>query len=408
MSTTMRLMSYPEERVLEHAAYVLEAVPTRIYLVLLPVWCVEVQAEVTAGEPYELIDRFLERGIAEAGLDTADDLASFFALEPPLVAQALRFLTAIGHIKWSRSGRLQLTELGQRSVRDNRRYTVTRKDRRRLYFDAFACRPLTRPYYDERKVTFLSWGAAQEVLNRRDGPRTHIFSTTHGFRREALAELADHPERDRYNLPERIDRPESLNEELAFLPTYVVRAVGSDGRARHLVYTQAADEADVELTAVCQSTPEITSALEAEEVDAAPDGQDRDFQDRVARWLSTRNLGQHQPVRGRNGGWRVTLPGGSFGANRAVPLTKLGSFVVLGTSFFHLWCSDERVRRKALLERLDAYLGARGAADRNIVIARIDLISRQLDLGAVSLQDLWRAAASAGRQGLADQLARLG
>ncbi|WP_308299099.1 hypothetical protein [Streptomyces sp. GESEQ-35] len=96
-------------------------------------WRVEVQADATEGEPYELIDRFLERGIAEAGLATADELAAFFALEPALVRQALQFLAAIRHIEEDRHGRLALTELGLRSVRDEIRCTVTQKDRRKLY-----------------------------------------------------------------------------------------------------------------------------------------------------------------------------------------------------------------------------------------------------------------------------------
>ncbi|MFD4138633.1 hypothetical protein [Streptomyces sp. NPDC058572] len=402
MNGRARLMPYPEERALEHAAYTLEVVPTRIYSVLLPVWCVEVRAEVTEGEPYELIDRFLERGIAEAELDTAESLASFFALDPSLVRRALRFLHAIGHVKESR-GRIALTELGHRSVRDKVRYTHTRQDRRKLYFDAFACRPLTRAHYDVRKVTFLSGDCAQEALDRRDGPPLNVLSATRCFRREALFELAHSPDRDRYNLPERIDNPESLHEEYVFMPAYIVRAVAPGERVRHLVYTQAAAEADDGLTAACETTPEVFSAFEAEEVDA----ERQDFRIRAARWLSTRNLARYQPSRGEHGAWRVTIPGTGFGTGGGLPLTRLGSFVVLGTSFFHVWCADERVRRRALLERIDSYLGARARTDRDTVEAQIARISHQLGLGILGIDDLRRAAAGAGRRALADQLARL-
>ncbi|MFF3326310.1 hypothetical protein [Streptomyces sp. NPDC002889] len=402
MNSRARLMPYPRERALEHAAYTLEFVPTRIYSVLLPVWCVEVRAEVTEGEPYELIDRFLERGIAEAELDTADELASFFALDPSLVRQALRFLHAIGHVKESR-GRIALTELGHRSVRDKVRYTHTRQDRRKLYFDAFACRPLTRAHYDVRKVTFLSGDTAQEALNRRDGPALNVLSATRCFRREALSELAHNPDRDRYNLPERIDNPESLHEDHVFMPTYIVRAVAPGGKVRHLVYTQAADEVDDGLTAACETTPEVFGTLEAEEADA----ERQDFQDRAARWLSARNLARYQPSRGEHGAWRVTIPGAGFGTGRGLPLTRLGSFVVLGTSFFHVWCADEDVRRRALVERIDSYLGARARIDRDAVEAQIARVSHQLGLATLRIGDLRRDAAGAGRRALADQLARL-
>jgi hypothetical protein len=403
MNAPARLMPYPEERALEHAAYTLEAVPTRIYSVLLPVWCVEVQADVTEGEPYELIDRFLELGIAEAGLDTAADLAAFLALDTSLVRQALRFLRLIGHVTETADGRVALTELGRRSVRDQVRYTHTRQDRRKLYFDAFGCGPLTRAHYDQRKVTFLDGDAAREALSRSNGARWHILSVTRGFRREALVELARNPDRDRYNLPERIDNPQSLREEWVFLPAYIVRAVAAGGKVRHLVYTQAADEVADELTAACAATPEVFSALEAEEVET----QRQDFRETAGRWLSTRKLARHQPVKGRDGAWRVTLPAASFGPNRAVPLAKLGSFVVLGSSFFHVWCADERVRRHALIERTDAFLAARPNAGRDVVVAHIARVSRQLHLGAVDIQDLRRAAAETGRRALANQLSGL-
>jgi hypothetical protein len=257
-----RLMPYPEERALEHTVHALEAVPTRIHSVLLPVWCVEVEADVTEGEPYELIDRFLERGIAEAGLGTVGELAAFFALDPPLVGQAVRFLTAIGHVTEG-DGRLSLTELGYRSVRDEVRYVVTRKDRRKLYFDGFDSRPLTRPYYDARKVGFLSGETLQEALERRDGPRLNMLNPSRDFRREALVELADSPERDRFNLPGRIDAPRAVGSaDLVFLPAYLVRAVERGGRVRHFAYTPAADEYDPEITAACEAADGVASALE--------------------------------------------------------------------------------------------------------------------------------------------------
>ncbi|GAB2622257.1 hypothetical protein GCM10027168_62770 [Streptomyces capparidis] len=402
MSTTTRLMPYPEDRALEHTMFAVDAVPTRIHRVLLPVWCVEVEADVTEGKPYELIDRYLERGIAEAGLGTAEELASFFALEPPVVGQALRFLAGIGHLV-EHDGRLVLTELGYRSVRDKVRYVHTRRDRRKLYFDAFTCRPLTRGYYDVRKVAFLT-GGPEGMPDRREGPSFHALSSMRGFRREALAELAGHPDRDRYNLPERIDNPRSLDEECqVFLPAYLVRAVERGGRVRYLAYTPAGDTADEDLSAACEETPWVMNALEAEDAVARRE----DFEVQAGRWLSAKGLARHRPVRAGNGAWRVTLPGDCFGADAALRFTKLGSFVVLRTGFFQVWCKDTRVRKHALVMRLDSYLGSRVRADRDDVRERIDQFARQLDLGAVGIAELRRAAVQAGRRSLADQLARL-
>lgn len=402
MSARTRLIPYPEERALENAAYVRGVVPTRIFAILLPVWCVEVKATFTEGQPYELIDRYLERGIADAGLDTAADLARFFALDEVLVDRALRFLTAIDHVTGS-GGRLALTELGHRSVQDKVRYVVTRQDRRKMYFDAFGSRPLTRPYYDTRTVTFLSGEALEAALARRDGPRFQMLCCTRGFRREALPELAHHPDRDHYNLPERIDDPESLGEECVYLPLYVVRAVQQGGQVCHLAYTQVGGEADPDLTALCEQTPEVIGVCESEERSALSHAD----QTWATEWLRKRNLDGRGPVRLDDGTWRVTLPGASFDTTGPVSISKLGSFVVVGNDFFHVWCADERVRRRALLARIDSYLSSRVRIDRTDVDERITQIAHQLDLGTIDVPTLREMAVKAGKRGLAAQLDRL-
>jgi hypothetical protein len=43
-------------RSLEDAAFVQGVIPTSLLAVLFPVWCVEVEATVTKGEPYALIE----------------------------------------------------------------------------------------------------------------------------------------------------------------------------------------------------------------------------------------------------------------------------------------------------------------------------------------------------------------
>jgi hypothetical protein len=401
MNGGKRLISYPEERALEDAAFVQAAAPTRIFAILLPVWCVEVKAKVTDGEPYELIDRYLERGIAEAGLDTVASLAGFFGLDEILVDRALRFLGAIGHVTQS-DGRLGLTELGYRSVRDQVRYVVTRQDRRKMYFDAFGSRPLTRPYYDARTVTLLSASEANAAADRRDGPRFRSLCSLRSFRAEALTELARNSERDRFNLPERIDNPESLGTpECVFLPMYIVRAVHR-GNRRLLAYTQAGDGADPYISELCEKTPEIDSVIETEDSSSRSG-----FYEKASQWLERAELGKHSPVLLDDGTWRVTLPGSSFGGEGPLRISKIGSFVVLGNDILYVWCNDEKARRRGLLERINAYLGSRARIDRDDVEARISQIARQLKLGAIHVPELHRMAVAAGRTGLAAQLGRL-
>ncbi|MFJ8109161.1 hypothetical protein [Streptomyces sp. NPDC096132] len=403
MSGQDRLMPFPEQRVLENAAYVLGLVPTSVQTVLLPVWSVEVRATVTEGQPYDCVDRFVERGIGEGGLRTAAELAAFLALDPALVRQALAFLTAIEHVT-DVGGRVGLTELGRRSMREGTRYTVIRGDRRRLYFDGFQSRPLTAAHYTSSTVTFvLPDGSAPRhrgaMVRRLDSP---------GFREDALKELADHPERARFNLPPGIENPERVGApEKVHLPVYAVRAVEDDGRVRHLVYTPAHDgEHDPDLSAVCEETPAFVADLWRAETRAVSG-----VGERIHRWLSEKELAQYEPEWDRrHGGWRVTLPPGAFDAPGALGLARVGTHQMLtGGAFFQLWCADRDTRAWALLARLDSPLAARLRDGPDAVRAHVDCLSRQLEIRPpMPLDVLARAAEQKGRYGLARLLRRAG
>jgi hypothetical protein len=397
-----RLFSFPEQRVLEDAAFARDVVPTRIFALLLPVWSVTVQADVTEAEDYELIDRFLARGIAEGALTTTAELADFYALEPELVDRALRALAAIGHVA-DDSGRWALTGLGLRSVRDRKRYIVTRGDRRKLYFTAFGSQPLTRPYYDSRKVTLVT---AEEMpgIRSADGPRFHRLMTTRGLDGNALDALAADPRRDRYNMPDRVEGLRRLgSDELVHLPVYVVRGRTAQGRKRYLAYGQASDEADPDLSDLVDRTPEVAAVLEAEMTTARPE----DELDRVRAWLRKQNLGEQRLDRVSSDELlRVRLPAARFGGD-GLSLNWVGSFVVQANSLFQLWCDDAAVRRRALLSRVDAILARNSTVDRTVVVERIGRIARQLDLGRIGLAELRDQAAADKRTALAAQLADL-
>jgi hypothetical protein len=393
-----KLISYPEQRALEDAAYAHGLVPTRIFTVLLPTWRVEIRATVTDAEDYAVIDQYVERSIAEGGLDTAPDLARFLALDQVIVDRALRFLIAIEHVHVT-NGRFALTQLGVQSVRDQKSYRLTRHDRRKLYFDAFGSRPLTRPYYDSRVVTFIQRHEASTALDAVGG-RGFMLANTPAFRREVLTELAHATERDAFNLPERIDDPQSVAEEYVYLPLYLVRAARTQQPPRYLAYSQISDESDPYLTSICENTEEIISACEH---DSTPNESGE--QNRITEWLARRNLGRNRPSRTAESTWRVTLPAAAFGRDGALSLSQLGSYIVLGNFFFHAWCADEPARQHALVERVNAYLGARSNIVESALTKRVEQMSRQLELGTVDLSTLRRWAAEAGRSQLASQLA---
>lgn len=392
-----RLISYPEQRALEDAAYTHGLAPTRIFTILLPIWRVEIQATVTEAEDYAVIDRYLERAIVEGGLDTVPDLAGFLALDEVIVDRTLRFLVAIEHVHGI-NGRFALTPLGIQSVRDKKSHRRIQHDRRKLYFDAFGSRPLPRSYYDSRAVTFIERQQAGKALEAVDG-RGFMLANTPAFRREALTELARVPDRHAFNLPDRIDDPQSLGEEYVYLPLYLVRAARSGHPPRYLAYSQVGAEADPHLTSLCEHTREIVSACEHES------GSDETGErDRITQWLARRDLGRNRPTRTAEGTWRVTLPASAFGSDGALGLSQLGSYVVLGNLFFHAWCADEPARRRALVERVNAYLGARSNFVEDVVTKRVEQMSHQLELGSVDLGTLRRWAVEAGRPQLATQL----
>ncbi|MFD8999598.1 hypothetical protein ACFV0T_01205 [Streptomyces sp. NPDC059582] len=399
MSERNPLLPYPERRALEHAAFTLGLRPTSIHAVLLPVWCQEVRATVTDGQPYELIDRFVELGIAEGGFGSAAELASFLALDPALVRQALAFLTAIDHVT-ERDGRTELTGLGHRSVRDGTRYTVTRGDRRRLYFDGFQSRPLTTAHYRGATVAHIPHDDAGAARHRGTRPPRLMARP---FRPEAVGELARDPQRARFNLPPGVENLECVGApECLHLPAYVLRAVEDDGGVRHLIYTRAHDgEPDADLSAACERTPEFVHTLASEESGAV-----RSLAERIERWLSIRGLAQYPPVRDRHGAWRVTLPPDRFHGDGRVRMSHIGSYVVLSGAFFQLWCEDRETRSWALVERLDRHLGDRLRVDPGAVRTRVDSLCRQLELGPIGLDTLRRAADSAGKAGLAERLRR--
>lgn len=395
MKTGENLIRYIPERALEDALYAQGVTPTRLFRILFPVWSVEIEADVIDGEPYALIDKYLERGIAEAGLTGRDALADFFGLDPVVVDRALRFLSAIGHLTGD-DGALALTDLGVRSLREDRRYEVTRRDRRKLYFDAFGSRPLVRDYYDADDVTFLPGPSSPD-----DRFQPLQSFELRGFRQEALAELARDPHRDKYNLPEPVTAPAQVGEPLmVYLPMYVIRATDPAGRPRHLAYTQVADTMEPYMTELFAQTPELTAWFETENAYGRYDG------DRARKWLTGNGL-DTATLRQDGGSWHVTLPATAFGDNAPLTLSKAGSYVVLGDTLLQTRCSDRNLREKALLKRLDDYLANRRNPAREPTESHIARLSRQLDVRTPDLPSAQALATAHGKTALAKQLARL-
>ncbi|QNP69130.1 hypothetical protein IAG44_06525 [Streptomyces roseirectus] len=331
-------LGFPPARAVEHAAFQLRAAPESVHQLLLPVWRVEVEARVTTAEPYQLVDRYLSRGVEEAGLTTPDELATFLALDPALTRQALAYLRAVGHLTEDR-GRLTLTDLGRRSLADGEMYTVKLGDRRVVYFDAWTGTPLAEGHAEKGP-------AGPAPLDTWTSPPPLLAPDP--FRPEAAHALAEPGVAD----------PKALTWDVEYLLAHVVRT----GDARHLVCTRPRrGEPDPVLSRALDRSPACLSAL----ADAGRRAR-KAFEEEAGRWLSRRGLAAHPPHRDPDGMHRVRLAEDDFtgagpaGDGLTGDLPALGSVVVLRSGgFFQLWCADPGARRRELERRMDAFRAAR-------------------------------------------------
>jgi hypothetical protein len=401
VARTESAFSYARERAIEHARHELGLAPTRIFACLLPVWRVEIQATVTQGRPYELIDRFLEEAIATAGLDTAHALAEFFSLEEILVDRALRFLARIDHLV-ERGGRYRLTDLGRRSVQEGKRFERKKGDRRVLYFEALTSQPLAREYYDTKTVSIVESFELQRFTRPEKGVRFHPVGPADGLRAGALQALATRHDRDRFNLPGGVEDLVALGaDRQVYLPLYVIRAEPrGGGRPRYLAYSQIGSKHDPELSAVCERHAFLAGRLEQMEAQGIS-GVDHK---RIAEWLDGKGLDSRAPVERVRGVWRVNVPEKAFGGRSQLATAKIGQYAVSRETILQLWCGSPHARTRALLERTAAYLAAARSPKTDKVEERVAQFRQQLELDPIGLDRLANLAAESKHHHLAEQL----
>jgi hypothetical protein len=401
------LIKYPEERAVEDAAFGQGLTPTRLCRVLLPVWRVDIQATIYDSEPYDLIDQYLEAAIARGGLGNSRELADFYGLDEAVTGSAARFLESIGHLSRDHEGRLALTDIGLRSVREGKRYIQALEDRRHLYFDGFTCRPLTRAFYDDRAVPFLErTGLAEALADTGRGAFTAVAQIPQvDFGPEALAALVEMPatERDRFNLPEQVTAPTlAAVPEQVYLPAYLIRAIDRNGIVRYLAYTQASQEADPEWSQVCTWAVEVATLVENE----YQSGRNAGEENAARRWVDRRFTGRFD-VGWRDGILVATLPAAAFAATDSLEPRRIGSFIKMDGWYFRLWCDDDQLRYHALLDLCDTYLGARTKIMADEAVKRLARFCRQVALSPMSAAEIAHLARNAGRNALAAQLDKL-
>ncbi|MER7575131.1 hypothetical protein [Streptomyces sp. NPDC126514] len=376
-----------------HAAFALAAAPLSAHTVMFPLWRVVVRAAVTEAQPYQLIDRYLVRGVGEAGLTGSADLASFLSLDPALVRQALAFLRAVGHVE-GEDGSLALTALGRRSLEDRKLYTVELDDRRILRFDGFSSEPLSGAYYHRTGAGLTGEG------QQRGAAIPLLFPER--FREAAVAELAGLSDRERYNLPLAIKIRDIVGYEVEYLPACVVHVARGPEGARHLVCTRPLrGEHDPRLGAALETSDSALSALMAANEDARSN-----FDEESGRWLSGKGLSGFRPRRVNGGSPRVGLAADAFRTAGEKGLPPMGSLVVLPSGgLFQLWCEDVQARRRELVRRVEARLDT--ARSPAAVRTRLGLLVARLEPGPLDDDALCGLAVAEGSRALGDRLRRI-
>jgi hypothetical protein len=370
---TGKRVIYPAMRAAERAMALDGMRPRRLFGVLWPLWRVDVQSELYEPQAYEVLDRFLSRGIATAEMSTVDELACFLGLEPPLVVRVLGFLTTIQHVR-EVSGRYQLTNLGQRSLAADVRY-VLKKGRQYLLFDRATLRPLPRDHY----------GGEIILLDEPEMPGPGIrfrplYSATE-FRPEMVGQLAARADRADYNLRPELVNPEITSHREVYLPAYLVETASK--RTPYLVYTAAPGERDAFLESLCGDRSVVASLARAEEA--------RDPRPLWERWLTERDQPTSALRELPGGGWRATLAAAAYeGAGAALGVHRIGSYQVHQQYFMQLWCENDALREAAVLNRVTR-MGRGGLLrDKADLCARLAELARQLEVAEPSVAGLVR------------------
>lgn len=371
----MSRVIYPARRAIEHAVTVPGMRPSRLFPVLWPLWQVETAAQVYDEQAYELLDRFLVRGILEAGLSRSADLAAFYGLPHSLVERCLAFLTLIGHVRHT-EGLVTLTPLGETSARAGIRY-VPKESRQQLLVERFTASALPRSHYQGSLSLLPTPNAPAEQVS--DGSYFAPLFSPSTFRPEIVTQLEERPDRSDFNLPKQLRDLRVLGHQDAYLPAYLIE--GADGRL--LAYSGVRGERDAFLESVCDRVPMIRHLMAAE--------ASQDPREIWTSWLADgRRKGtlRHLP----NGVWRATLVADSFGGTPKMPLSRIGSYQLRKRHFVQIWTDDAKLRRQAAMQRALAMTQLREVRTRADLTSRMRVVAEQLEVTALTLDELhWYA-----------------
>src|SRR5579884_2785306 len=188
-----RVILYHPRWAIEHVQTIPELIPVRLFAVLFPLWYVEVTGRQEQSRPYELLEKYIERGIDEGQLHAVGALGDFFGLDSRLVEKILDFLETIGHVTHT-NNIWNLTDLGKKSVAAGKKI-MSKETRQRLYFDAFRSQPLLREHYGNNLQIFSDGEADGVTQTYKGGYQFQRLISFHPWDAAAIGELERRPDR---------------------------------------------------------------------------------------------------------------------------------------------------------------------------------------------------------------------
>lgn len=379
------LLLYDPQRALETVQAIPGLTPARLFKVLFPLWEVECVGVQRHSRPYEMLELFLERGIAEGQLCSVAELASFFGLDKALVEKMLLFLRAIGHVDGT-DDRLSLTNLARNSLADEKIYYET-ETRRKLYFEAYTSHPLPQEHY---RLDILS--EAEALFH----PDRHVFRlfSFRAWQPDTLMTLAQRPDRARWNLPDEV---RDLKEEAvtrAYLPMYIVEARermrGNHIGTRYVVLTRLRGLRDSFFEKLVNAESDVMDLLYAE---AVPDVRQLMENYLTDRGIDTRDISLSQLA---PDAWRATITERTFlSTEKSITLKEVGRYQLVRGYCLQIWCEAPTLRREAALEQaLHVISNWQRPATQQTVTQLLETLSTRLQTIKLGVEEL-KAQASA-------------
>ncbi|HHY81477.1 MAG TPA: hypothetical protein GX505_02230 [Clostridiales bacterium] len=165
-----------------------------------PIYSLPVEFTERTSEPYEEIEKNIEKLLYYTDIDGRDSLFRTMGIDNfrQLSNHTLEYLISINHID-ENNGRLSLTPLGKESLEQGTKQKVE-KSARVIYFDALSLEPLPQKYYKPSEAAFLS------PVDKDDFRRANIVDIWEDLPRGSIRKLLEYDgeKRLKYNIPQEM------------------------------------------------------------------------------------------------------------------------------------------------------------------------------------------------------------